>query len=301
MRTLLILFICLLSTTAIAQQRVDASFQPNITDPAFTDGEGPVLCIDSAHNNLHTLSGGYAPFGRIASAEGYRPVDHASDLTRSDALTNCDIFLIVNALNERNIRNWVLPTPSAFSPDEIENLKEWVETGGSLFLIADHMPFAGAASDLAAVFGIQFSNGFATLRKESNQPDLFNFSNGRLHSNALLDKEISSVTSFTGSAFKIPDTAEPLLSFKEGDISLEPRIAWRFEQDTDTVDISGYSQGALMRFGEGKVVVMGEAAMFTAQIIDTDRGAFKIGLNNEELAPQNLLFLRNLLAWLAAE
>ncbi len=33
--------------------------------------------------------------------------------------------------------------------------------GESVFLIADHMPFPGAAEELAASFGVLFGNGFA--------------------------------------------------------------------------------------------------------------------------------------------
>jgi hypothetical protein len=37
--------------------------------------------------------------------------------------------------------------------EEMKLIKKWVKKGGSLFLIADHMPMAGAASELASVFG----------------------------------------------------------------------------------------------------------------------------------------------------
>ena len=53
-----------------------------------------------------------------------------------------------------------MPTPSAFSEDEIAVLSEWVEAGGSLLLVFEHMPLAGAAQDLAGAFGIEISNGF---------------------------------------------------------------------------------------------------------------------------------------------
>lgn len=37
----------------------------------------------------------------------------------------------------------------------------WVESGGRLLLIADHMPLAGSAAKLAAAFGASFTDGFA--------------------------------------------------------------------------------------------------------------------------------------------
>lgn len=161
------------------------------------------------------------------------------------------------------------------------------------------MPFAGAAYDLGKSFGIEFSNGFATLEKEQNQPDVFSFENNRLKESPITGDGITSVTSFTGSAFKYPEDAIPVLVFKEGDFSLEPEIAWQFEEDTKTLDLENYAQGILMERGEGKVAVFGEAAMFTAQVINQGReNEFRIGINNTGLAPQNLEFLLNLIHWL---
>ncbi|MGB0915797.1 MAG: hypothetical protein ACPGVI_06975, partial [Crocinitomicaceae bacterium] len=42
------------------------------------------------------------------------------------------------------------------SKEEITFIKNWVKKGGKLVLIADHMPFAGAANDLAKAFGFEF-------------------------------------------------------------------------------------------------------------------------------------------------
>jgi hypothetical protein len=67
---------------------------------------------------------------------------------KEDKLKNARILIIANALNKLNTENWFLPTPSAFAPEEIRILHNWVKGGGSLFLIADHMPMGGAASDL---------------------------------------------------------------------------------------------------------------------------------------------------------
>ena len=35
-------------------------------------------------------------------------------------------------------------------------VRDWVKGGGSLLLIADHMPFPGAAGTLASAFGVRF-------------------------------------------------------------------------------------------------------------------------------------------------
>jgi hypothetical protein len=38
-------------------------------------------------------------------------------------------------------------------------IKQWVSEGGSLFLIADHIPFPKVAESLSLAFGFEFSNG----------------------------------------------------------------------------------------------------------------------------------------------
>ena len=78
-----------------------------------------------------------------------------------DSLAEAQVLVIANSLAEANVKKWKLPTPSAFGDDEVAAIVEWVEGGGSLLLIADHMPFPGATADLAEAFGIFFSNGFA--------------------------------------------------------------------------------------------------------------------------------------------
>lgn len=292
-----------LSLEVTAQQRADTSFTINIDQPKYVEGEEPVVCIDAAHNNFHTIEGGFAPFARVIRKDGYTPINFSNQIKNSEDLSECSIYLIANPLHESNIGNWVLPTPSAFTAEEIEAIKQWISQGGKLFLIADHMPFAGAASELGNSLGINFSNGFATLEKEENQPDLFTLENGRLVESPVSGtmNGVTSVTSFTGSAFTYPENAIPVMKFKKGDFSLEPEIAWQFEEDTKTVGISNYAQGVLLERGKGRIAVFGEAAMFTAQIITSGNNEFKVGLNNKELAPQNIRFLLNVMHWLDGE
>jgi len=295
------LIIILMGASGImAQQRPDTSFVAEFEEPTFVKGEGPAICIDAAHNNFHTAETGFAPFSKVLRLDGYeiKSVNETLDID-SNALNDCHILVIANPIHVSNINNWMLPNPSAFSEKEIEGINEWVRSGGRLFLIADHMPFAGAAVKLGKAFGFQFNNGFASLEKENNQPDVFNTVNGRLIVENLPDPKINSITTFTGSAFIYPTEAKPILLFKNGDFSLEPEIAWQFNEDTKSTPLEGYSQGAIMPYGEGKLAVFGEAAMFTAQIINTPQGVFKVGLNNKEMAPKNLEFLRSLMKWLA--
>jgi len=146
--------------TIQAQQVPDVKYNPLVSRPAYGPGAGPRVAIDEAHYNFHTADGRYASFAELLRRDGYR-VDAFSDSLSADSLEAVDVLVIANALHERNAEDWSLPTPSAFTPDETAAIRAWVEKGGSLFLIADHMPFAGAAGDLARAFGVEYSNGYA--------------------------------------------------------------------------------------------------------------------------------------------
>ena len=69
--------------------------------------------------------------------------------------------MISNAIFGGDDAEWTLPTARAFTSEEIKVIVNWVRAGGSLLLIADHMPFPGGTEDLADEFGIIFLNGFA--------------------------------------------------------------------------------------------------------------------------------------------
>jgi hypothetical protein len=207
-------------------------------------------------------------------------------------LGECRIFVISNPLDSSNLAAWQLPNPSAFSQKEITVMNEWVKNGGRLLLIADHMPFAGAAKDLAQSFGFEFFNCFAMDNRSRN---LERFYSGN---QSLLENEITrgvdTVVTFTGSAFRIPHDATPILALKNYTIS-SPRVAWQFEEDTPAVSGDGFYQGAYMKYGNGKIVVMGEAAMFSAQLAGPNRSP--VGLNRPE-ARQNNQLLLNIIHWL---
>jgi hypothetical protein len=293
----LIYLLGLFCVSVQAQQRFDTTFTPHIVEPLFDESVAPVICIDSAHNNLHTLGGGFSPFARLMKANGFQVRDISSSVTDTAVLSDCDIYAIINPLHESNLGNWRLPNPSAFTTQEIIEINNWVNDGGRIFLVADHMPFGGAAFELAKSFGFEFSNGFARLKKEGNHPDYFSLQNERLQEHQMLAGEIQSVTTFTGSAFKYPEKAELILSFKKGDISLEPEIAWQFADTTKTIDLENYAQGAVMNYGKGKLAVFGEAAMFTARDITNENGTFKVGFNSR-LAPNNQQFAVRLMRYL---
>ncbi|WP_224485015.1 SgcJ/EcaC family oxidoreductase [Robertkochia aurantiaca] len=293
-----IVVVLLYGTTMYAQQRPDTTFTYQPRQAAYPAGEGPLVLIDEGHENLHAAGGNFAPFAKLLREDGYRVAPHKGALT-AGSLSGADILVIANALHPSNKGNWVLPNPSAFSKEEIQAARDWVADGGKLLLIADHMPFAGAAGELASAFGIAFLNGFAMTSNAFWPPSVFSRSEAGLLAHPVTEglqeyESIDEIATFTGSAFTLPDGAEPILAFKKEHRSLLPDTAWAFNSKTPNLSLDGYYQGGIVQHGKGKVAVFGEAAMFTAQV--TGQG-IKAGFNSE-FAPQNAQFILNLIHYL---
>lgn len=276
-----------------AQQLPDTSQFFTIEKVAYPKGEGPWVFVDAAHNNFHTLAGRYVAFGNVLSADGYQLKDQ-EEVISPEVLSACKVYVIANPLHESNVGNWTNPCPSAFTKAEITALQQWVEAGGSLFLIADHMPFGGAAKDLAAAFGIEWLNCFAMDNRRRNV-ECFTHANGSL-GKVTLTEGLDSVVTFTGSAFRAPDHAEIIIPLDEEYTLLSPEIAWQFTDDTPALSGDGWQQIAYFSFGKGRVAISGEAAMFSAQLAGPNKR--KMGMNNDA-ARENVQLLRKLVGWLA--
>jgi uncharacterized protein (DUF2249 family) len=291
----------LLALSVNAQQVADTSFKPPIPKPAYRPGRGPVVMLDEAHFNFHTAEGRYKPFAELLRRDGY--VVKASSLKFSKAsLRGGRILVIANPLAERNKTDWSLPTPPAFSEEEVAAVRDWVKGGGALLLIADHMPFPGAAENLALAFGVKFSNGYA-VDERAQGPMLFKLSDGSLKEHPITrgraDAErVDSVATFTGSAFQTEGGAEPLLVLGPSVSSLMVTVAGQMTDETPRVPVKGWYQGAVMRFGKGRVAVFGEAAMFSAQLAGPNRGPMGM---NAPIAARNPQFLLNVMHWLSGK
>lgn len=301
-----------------AQQVPDTAYNPPIEDPAYPRNGGPVVMIDQAHFNYHTMKGRYQPFAELLRRDGYVVKPGRSKFTKK-SLSGVQILVISNALAERNVDDWSLPTPSAFSKNEIRVVRRWVREGGSLWLIADHLPFPGAAKKLAAAFGVHMSNGYAIREEAQDFTLIFQRSaispgeyplvyrktatygflpdspiaNGRTAA-----ESIDSVATMTGSAFQVDERrkAQPLLVLGPEMVSITPTAPWQFTSQTPRIPAEGWYQGASLHFGKGRVAVFGEAAMFTAQLHGPQE--WPVGMN-EPYAVENYQFLLNVAHWLS--
>jgi len=281
------------------------------TDPeSGSDGEYDVF-IDEFHYNNITYSGWFKPFANLLNENGYYARSSTDIFTTKILEGRVDVLVITNALAWENRADWSLPTPSAFTDSEIEAVRKWVETGGSLLLIADHMPFPGAAAKLAAAFGINFNNGFAidtevvSIPKKCNRGGTFHIfrqsdgslTNHIINSGTSMENQIDSVATFTGQAFQGDAETQPLFIFGSSAISIMPEESWIWinQNDTTIISVDGWYQGAVKDYGSGRAAFFGETEMFsetTCGILNNPTGM------NAPAGSQNRQFILNLFLWL---
>jgi len=289
------------TTLSTAQQEADITFIPDVDNPTFLVGNGPLIVIDEAHNNFHTLDGRYQAFARLLKADGYRVEANARKFT-AGSLSGVDILVIANAIADQNVDNWDMPNPTAFTDQEVEVVREWVGQGGSLWLIADHMPCPASAANLAAAFGVLFINGYA-IDPEDDGGMVFRPDEGTLRDHPIvqgrtLEEKVGWVTSFTGQGFRVIPGAdiEPIMVLGDNVEILLPEKSWQFTETTQTMSGAGLLQGAVLRYRQGRVAAFGEAAMFTSQIGGDGEPAFGMA---HQTAPHNPRFVLNIAHWLS--
>src|SRR5574341_1071635 len=270
-----------------AQQVADTAFRPPLARPAFPSNEGPTVLLDEAHHNFHTIAGRYSPFVDLLRRDGFVVLPNRRPFL-FEHLRQARVLVIANALPD-TAEDWILPTRSAFTSEEVKEVERWVLGGGSLLLIADHMPFAGAAESLAEAFGILFMNAYAVGRTDYSGRFTFRRTDGSLAKDLITDgttpaERIDSIVSFTGQAFR---AVRPVRSLMTVDSTLRlfftvrgGRIAGKFDSLTPNAPAAGLLQGAVLRHGRGRVAVFGEAAMFSAQ--ETGPARRPMGMNHSD-------------------
>lgn len=243
------------------------------SDPAFNDVARPVIVFAEGHNNFGDNRDSFsAEMQQFLASEGFDLKQHMGAITR-EALKGVSILHTDNALAPENQDNWTLPTPSAFTPEEISIIYDWVHDGGSLLMVIEHMPFGGSYEDLANAFNVETSNGFAVDKRllngysEETIDDagwfVFRQDNGELGDHPILTgrqphERIEFVAASVGSAFRLPEHAVSLITFGSNAISLEPSVSWRFDSATPRRSVSGWSQGGVMEVGKGRLAVLGD-------------------------------------------
>jgi len=283
-----------------AQQIADPEFKAHVERPAFNKGYPRVL-FDEAHNNFHTTTGRYKPFADLIVNDGYQVITGRKAFVKP-TLDTFKILIIANALGAEDVDDEGADH-SAFTDEECDAVRDWVRSGGALLLIADNAPFGGAAENLAKRFGVEMSKGFTRdpthTVAEANNPGfiLFSRENGLLLDHPITagrddSEKINRVLTFTGQSLKGPEGSTAFLKLSDGAVDEVP------PEPLKDVSAAGRAQGIAIKFGKGRVVVLGDAAMLSAQIAGRERRPLGMnwpGTDNRQLALNIMHWLTGLL------
>ena len=279
----------------VAQQSPDPEFDTSVANPAYKK-EGPRVMFDEAHHNFHTTEGRYKPFVDLLLNDGYRVVRNRQPFTKI-TLSSYKVLVISNALGAEEDDDAGADNP-AFTDEECQAVQDWVKDGGALLLIADHAPFGGAAATLSARFGVDMSKGYTVDKENSADGNpsslIFSRENKLLANHPITEgrnekERVNIVRSFTGQSLKGPEGSVSILSLSDGAKDL-PNV------DAQTsVSAAGRSQAVALKFGKGRVLVQGEAAMLSAQISGQEK--HKLGMNVP--GNDNKQYALNLMHWLS--
>jgi hypothetical protein len=294
----------------------EPEFNATVVRATYTH-DHPRVALDQAHHNFHTLTGRYRPFGELLASDGYEVVPSTAVFSAS-SLSAMRVLVVANALGGESDSD---AAKAAFSPSECDAVERWVREGGSLLLIADHTPFGSAAHDLAIRFGVDMGRGYVFDPEHSaGNPTFLVFSadNGLLGDHSLIrgrsdSERVHRIVAFTGQSLSVPPGATALMklapsafetdSYAAGVKILEAANGKPLRRMTGRIQprpATGRVQGVALVFGKGRVVVVGEAAMFSAQRLRSDKAGepdLRFGMNS--LGNDDKQFVLNTLHWLS--
>lgn len=280
----------------------DADFDPVVANPTYVEN-GPRVCIDEAHDNHHTADGRYKPLAQMLRSDGYEVVG-SRQAFEAASLEACDILIVANARGRANAGNL------AFAGWEIDAIVRWIEDGSSLLLIADHPPFGQAAAELSLAFDVRMVEGY--LRDSvHNEPELpgpyflrFDRAAGLLGDHPVLEgqsevERITTVVTFGGQALEPLSGGTPLLALsRHAEIVDDPQT-----QAPEISPAQGVVHAIAIERGNGRVVIAGEAGLFSAQVIRGEAAAamgleeFRFGMTRDDT--DNRQFVLNVMHWLS--
>jgi hypothetical protein len=306
---LLVTFAC--APVAVAQQVADSSYTPVVAVPAFPF-KSPRVLLDEAHNNFHTLNGRYKPFVELLRADGVTVMPNLQPFTLR-RLKGYDVLVIANAVGPGVDADSI--AKPAFSERECQIVEQWVRRGGALLLIADHAPFGAAAENLSLKFGVGMSKGFTVdslhTDPELGSPSILIYSRGneRLRDHPITNgrdstERVERVIAFTGQSLAVPAGATAFLELSEMAVDMPATL--RQFQGLGVMPAgrpaAGRAQGVAFQHGRGRVVILGEAAMLSAQILFSQRPdgtpaePYRMGMNRPGIDNQQLAL--NIVRWL---
>ena len=310
---LMLLGLLAVSVVSFAQQIPDPDFDVTIKTKTYPK-DRPRVVIDEAHHNFHTAGDRYKPLAQLLANDGY-DVQPGTEKFQPQTLREVRVLIVANAQGEGATEE---TSPPAFTDAECDIVRDWVSGGGSLLLIADHAPFGVAAAELSKQFGISMGKGIAFDPVNSEKAPtilVFSAAKGQLGAHPIIQgrtaqERIKRIVTFGGQSLSVRGGAAALLKLdstayeSENRAELELALASVRAQGnaplrmTHATPAAGRAQAAALTFGKGRVVILAEAAMLSAQILKQPEGDVKFGMNTA--GNDDRQFALNILHWLSA-
>jgi hypothetical protein len=309
----LVLFVFTVSTmvtTDVARdmlgpQSADPNFNPSIARPAY-DKRHPRVLFDEAHHNADTMFGRYKPFVDLMTSDGYKLVPGKEGFSKK-TLKGYEVLVIVNASGPPGKRD-----ERAFTGEECDAVQDWVSTGGALLLVTDSAPFSNAVSSLSKRFDVDLAKGHTIDKthhsKESGDETELSFTrdDGLIQEHSITrgrdaTERINRILTFTGTSVKGPAGSVAFLKLADTAMDVLPpdpnptsRALEEGAPNYKTLSAADRAQGIALQHGKGRVVVLGEAAMLSAEV--TTRG-FRFGMSVTDTDNRQLAL--NIMHWLS--
>lgn len=266
LRILMFLIASIAASLSVGQEITDQDPDLRVARPAYRK-KGPKVLFDEAHFNVHTSSGRSKAFADLLVNDGYRVIPNKEKLDAKN-LREVDILVIVSALGANRDINPDAAGNPAFTEHECDVVKNWVGRGGSLLLIVDHEPTGAAAQNLAKRFEVEMSDGTTmdsatdNHMKGCNGCMRFTRENGLLRDHPIVrgrnsKERIRGIENGVGQSLKGPPGSTAFLKLAD--------TAYDELPGGKIISAAGRAQGIAFKFGRGRVVVLGEAAMLAGQ------------------------------------
>jgi hypothetical protein len=321
--------VLLLAAAVAVAQMPDPSFKPTIESPAYTSTH-PRVVIDQAHGNYNTADGLYGPLADLLRADGY---EVAAGTRPFSAGIHANVLIIANATRGIGAKEIGAVASWVDGGGALLLIADHTPYGAAARALSRRF-----GVDMGNGFVFDFdpghsASGEASLSRYSGQTDLlFDDQNELLGHHAInrgrnSREQVHRVIAFTGQSLSVPRGAAVLLRLGPNAIETQPRRApevptpaekllgfslyqkrgsppdrAKLAEATKRFGVGGRAQALALRVGRGRVVIAGEAGMFSAQLFrrtlpNGKRVQFRLGMN----VPGNddRQFVLNVLHWLS--
>ena len=318
----------LLACAVASAQMPDPSFRPAIDHPAY-ETTHPRVVIDEDHGNYNTAEGLYKPLAELLRADGYEVLPGKRPF---NAGIHADVLIIANATRGMSAGEVEAVAAWVRSGGALLLIADHTPYGAAAGALSRRF---GVEMGDGFVFDFDAGHsatGEASLSRYSAQTDLlFDDENKLLGRHAIIrgrnpSEEVHRVIAFTGQSLSVPrgaaillrlgqnaietrqspqgvpTAAEKLLGFTFYHKLESPPDPAKLAQATKLFGVGGRAQALALNCGRGRVVIAGEAGMFSAQVFRRTLAngkpvQFRLGMN----VPGNddRQFVLSVLHWLS--